>query len=76
MTTQPTLFGYPIARTRQPELFGPLTATTGLSCDCGGRLLDTGSFYACERCGGKLIDPTIDDLERGSGRWFDEDEGE
>jgi DNA-directed RNA polymerase subunit RPC12/RpoP len=56
MHTQLNLFApYGDTRTRQPELFGPLTATTGISCECGGRLLDTGDYHACERCGGRLI---------------------
>ena len=66
MTVQPTLFGFPISRTRQAELFDGCAVPTGRHCpDCGRELVPTESgFVCCPRGHGKLVpDRSPDDDE-------------
>lgn len=73
MTTQPTFFGYPIARTTQTGLFDSSAVVAhGITCtQCEATLVETENYLICPTCLGKLV-PDVP--ESGAGRWFDDED--
>jgi hypothetical protein len=68
MIIQPTMFGFSIAQTRQPDLFDGCAVPTGRHCsECGRELVETESDYHCCPVGhGKLLTPaTADEQDDG-----------